>query len=131
MKRRPFMILCANLSIISFFSGCAELTGSEGVDLEIRNTDSEKHSYEVTADDGHQSPTTSGELTSNESETTSNFLPYLDYGHSATIKVTLDETQIHETTVHIETDIEVIEIEIIDSKSVTVGPDAIYSPSPP
>lgn len=100
------------------------------MDLRVRNRDSRAHAYEVTATD-YDGRAKSGRLAAGESTTASDFLPYQDYAHSDTVAVAVDGTRVREVDVFVQFDVNEMDVDVLDAETVEIGPDDVFSPTPP
>jgi len=127
MNRRQF-VNGGGVALSVFLAGCPGSSGTDGATLVVQNDDSRSHDYEIGTDEDQS---TTGRLGAGESTTVENFVPYQDYRHAVDLSVTVDDESVHTVTIHIKTDVQQVYVEIETSDSVEIGPDRVYSLTPP
>jgi|GEM_PF-6473831 len=128
MHRRQFVNAGIGLGLSTLLAGCRGLIGPDGATLIIQNEDRHPHTYEIDADEDHS---TAGRLAAGESTTVDSFVPYQDYRYPVDLRVTVDDETIRTATIGIHTDVQQFYVQIQTADSVEIGPDRVYSPTPP
>lgn len=129
MNRRKFISLIPVSTCTAVTVGCLGFQGTGGVDVTVRNSHSETHSYEITAKGDFQPNTRSGTLPPDDSGRFEGFIPRLDYEHTPTLRISIDGRQVRKTNLLIRSDLQEMTITITGTESVEIRPNNIHSTS--